>query len=423
MVLMVFLRAYRYRFYPTPAQAEQLARTFGCARVVYNWGLEERTRAFYARQERLYYNDLAKALTHLKQTPERAWLAEVSNVVLQQALRHLDKAFANFFARRAKYPTFKSRRDTQSASYMSNGFTFKNGQLKLAKQDEPLDIRWSRPLPEGAVPSSVTVTRTAADKFYVSFLVEETFERLPETTRHIGLDMNTGAVVDSAGRVHRVPGRLKEMEARKRRYQRATRRKVEAAKRRMGLDPKAPMPKGVRLDISSNLRKANRKVGRKQEQIAAIRRDWQHKLTTSIVRENQVIAIEDLNVRGMTASSRGTADAPGRRVRQKAGLNAAVLNVGFGELRRQLEYKAQWTGREVVVVDRFYPSSKRCSACGHILPRLSLGTRAWVCHACGAQHDRDINAAKNILAAGLGVRANAHALRVHDKSESRDSGG
>jgi putative transposase len=414
-------RAYRYRFYPTPEQAEQLARTFGCVRAVYNWGLEQRMKAFYERQQRLYYKDLALALTALKKTPERAWLSEVSNVALQQALRHLDRAFSNFFAKRAAFPRFKSKRDpVQSASYMRNGFTLRNGRLTLAKQDAPLDVRWSRPLPEGAQPSSVTVTRTAAGRFYVSLLVEEDVAPLPQVETRIGLDLNAGAVVDSQGRTHRLPKRLQDLAARQRRYQRAQRRKIAAAKVRMGLSPNAPLPKGTRLVASNNLKKASRKVGRVQEHIARIRRDWQHKLTTSIVRENQVIAIEDLNVRGLTASARGTKEQPGARVRQKAGLNRAVLNVGFAELRRQLEYKAQWAGRDLIVIDRWYPSSKRCSACGHVLPRLALSTRRWTCPACGQAHDRDVNAAKNILAAALAVKAGAAALRI---DEPRDSGG
>lgn len=414
-------RAYRYRFDPTPEQEQQLARTFGCVRAIYNWGLEQRTRAFYDRQQRLYYKDLALALTALKQTPEYVWLQDVSNVTLQQALRHLDRAFAGFFSRRSAYPAFKSRRDSmQAASYMRNGFVWRGGQLTLAKQDVPLHIRWSRPLPEGAEPSSVTVTRTSAGRYHVSFLVEEDIAPLPETDQRIGLDVNTGAVVDSRGRHDRLPSSLAALEIRKRRYQRAQRRKIAAAKKRMGLASNAPLPKGRRLDVSNNLKKASRRVARVQARIADIRRDWQHQLTTRIVRENQVIAIEDLNVRGMTASARGAAEQPGRRVRQKAGLNRAVLNAGFAELRRQIEYKAAWYGREVVAIDRWYPSSKRCSSCGHVLPRLPLSTRRWTCPDCGANHDRDVNAARNILAAALAQRAGAAALRI---DEPRDAGG
>ncbi|OIQ77621.1 putative transposase [mine drainage metagenome] len=410
-------RAYRYRFDPTPAQAENLARTFGCVRVVYNWGLEERLRAWKERRQTLRYEDLAAALTRLKQAPERLWLQEVSNVPLQQSLRHLNRAYTNFFARRTQFPTFKSRRDTQSASYMRNGFVWRDGHLTLAKHDAPLGIRWSRPLPEGAEPSSVTVTRTAAGRHYVSILVEEDVAPLPPSSRSIGLDFNTGAVVDSTGRVHGVPQRLKDIEARKRRYQRAQRRRIAAAKVRMGLAPNAPLPKGSRLLVSNNIKKAGRRVARVQERIAAIRRDWQHKLTTRIVRENQAIAIEDLAVRGMTASARGTAEQPGRRVAQKAGLNRSVLNAGFAELRRQLEYKTAWYGREILVIDRWEPSSKRCSACGNVLPKLALSIRRWTCPSCGAEHDRDVNAAKNILAAASAVNAGAAVLKQHQPGD------
>jgi putative transposase len=167
-------RAYRYRFYPTPEQAEQLARTFGCVRHVYNWGLELRSTAWDATKERVNYHETARRLTLLKQQADHVWLNEVSNVALQQALRHLDRAFANFFAGRTKYPRFKSKRDpVQSASYVANGFTFRNGELTLAKQREPLDIRWSRALPQDAKISSVTVTRDAAGRYHVSILVDE----------------------------------------------------------------------------------------------------------------------------------------------------------------------------------------------------------------------------------------------------------
>ncbi|MER6923949.1 transposase, partial [Streptomyces spiralis] len=168
-------RAFKYRFYPTDEQAAELSRTFGCVRLVYNKALQERTRAWYGEQRRLSYVESSAALTQWKKTEELAFLAEVSSVPLQQALRHLQTAFANFFARRAKYPRFKSRkRSRASAEYTRSAFKWCDGQLTLAKMAEPLDIRWSRPLPEGAEPSTVTVSRDAAGRWFVSLLCEDT---------------------------------------------------------------------------------------------------------------------------------------------------------------------------------------------------------------------------------------------------------
>ncbi|WP_242467676.1 RNA-guided endonuclease InsQ/TnpB family protein [Thiocapsa imhoffii] len=338
---MNFKRAYRYRFYPTEAQAEQLARSFSCARWIYNWGLKTRTDAFYNEGRRVYYKDLAASIKDLKKAPETQWLTEVSNVVLQQSLRHLDNAFTRFFRKESAYPTFKRRRDNQSCSYMRNGFSWRNGALTLAKQDAPLAIRWSRPLPANAVPSSVTVTRTTGGQYYVALLVEEDIPALAPVASATGIDLNVQEMVLSTGKRYRTPAKLQTLDARKRRDQRACTRKVAAAKRAMGLDPQASLPRGTRLPISNNLRKAHRKVGRVAERIANVRRDWQHQTTTAIVRENQVIAMEDLYVAGMTASAKGLVEQPGKQVKQKAGLNRAILDVGFGEIRRQIQYKAQ----------------------------------------------------------------------------------
>src|SRR5215471_19284607 len=166
-------RAYRYRCYPTPSQRQMLARTFGCARFVYNWGLTLRTDAYRKLGEHVFYRDTSAALTQLKQDPAYSWLQEVSCVPTQQALRHLDKAFRNFFDGRAKYPTFKKKRGRQSAEYTTSAFTWDGKQVTLARMTEPLPIRWSRPLPQGAHPTTITLSRDPAGRYFVSFLVEE----------------------------------------------------------------------------------------------------------------------------------------------------------------------------------------------------------------------------------------------------------
>src|SRR2546422_5582891 len=182
-------KAYKYRIYPTDEQVHLLARTFGCCRYIYNWGLRQRTDAFFKRGERLYYNRLAIMLTELKQQEETALLNEVSSVPLQQALRHLDSAFRNFFEGRAGHPTFKKKHGPQSASYASNAFTWDGANLTLAKMETPLDIHLSRPLPEGCKPTSVSVTKDCANRYFVSFLVEEEIKQLPAVTKQVGLDL------------------------------------------------------------------------------------------------------------------------------------------------------------------------------------------------------------------------------------------
>ncbi|MCG5536560.1 RNA-guided endonuclease InsQ/TnpB family protein [Ectothiorhodospira mobilis] len=416
---MNFQRAYRYRFYPTEVQAQQLARTLGCARYVYNWGLEEQIKNRRDQGRMLPYKELAAQLKILKRQPETVWLCEVSSVVLQQSLRHLDSAYKRYFQNLSEKPTFKSRKGDQSCSYMANAFVYRDGQITLAKHREPLDIRWSRPLPDKAVPSSVTITRTASGKHYISILVEESIEPLPTSQHQVGIDLNAKALVLSNGKSYQTPKNLQRLEIRRRRYQRACRRKIAAAKKSLGLSPRAPLPKGTRLPVSNNLRKAWRKVGRVAERQANVRRDWAHKITTAIVRENQVVAMENLNVRGMTASARGTQEKPGKRVRQKAGLNRAVLNVGFGELRRQIEYKALWYGRQAVVIDRWYPSSQLCGACGFKHEKLTLNDRHWTCPNCQQRHDRDLNAARNILVAGQSMLQQEQSLYRGTSRESK----
>ena len=380
-------RAYRYRFYPTDAQAQQLARTFGCVRHVYNWALELRSTAWSASKERVNYHETARRLALLKTDADKAWLNEVSSVALQQSLRHLDKAFTNFFAGRAKYPRFKSKRDNvQAASYMSNGFTLRDGRLTLAKHDAPLDVRWSRPLPEGAKVSSVTVTKDAADRYHVSFLVDEDVRPLPPVDKAVGLDMGlTHLAITSDGQMIDNPRLLAKKQARMARWQRKLSRKIEAAKAAMGLAGKK-IPKGTRIPRSNNAQRVAQRIARMHAAVRDARRDHLHKVSTTIIRENQAVCVEDLAVSNMVKNRH---------------LASAIQDAAWRELRSMLEYKAALYGRQFAVVNRWLPSSKRCSDCGYTLESLPLSARQWTCPRCGTDHDRDINAARNILAAGL----------------------
>jgi len=370
-------RAYRYRFYPSPEQADLLNRTFGCVRYVYNRALAERSRAWTQEQERVTFAGTCRMLTAWKAEPETAWLHEVSNVALQQGLQHLQQAFVSFWAKRGKYPQFKAKHKSRaSATFTTSGFSYRDGRVKLAKMTEPLDIRWSRPLPEGAEPSTVTVSRDAAGRWHISILVETTVKTLPPLDSAVGIDAGiTSLLTLSTGEKITNP-----------RHERRDRVRLAKAQRNLARKVKG----------SANREKARRKVARVHARIADRRTDFLHKVTTRLVRENQALAIEDLSVRNMVKNH---------------SLARAISDASWSELRRQLEYKAGWYGRTVIAVDRFYPSSKTCSACGVIAAKMPLNVREWQCARCGASHDRDVNAAKVIRAEGLSVLACGDGIR------------
>ncbi|MEU4378987.1 RNA-guided endonuclease InsQ/TnpB family protein [Micromonospora echinofusca] len=369
-------RAFRFRFYPSSEQACELARTFGCVRLVYNMGLQARTEAWTLRQERVNYNATSSMLTAWKKTDDLAFLNEVSAVPLQQALRHLQFAFTNFFAKRARYPSFKSKKKSRrSAEYTTSGFRYRDGRLTLAKMAEPLNIVWSRPLPEGAKPSTVTVSQDAAGRWFVSLLCDDRIEQAPAPSPAVGVDAGLDSLLTlSTGE--------KVVNPKHERRDRAALAKAQRnlAKKETG---------------SANRAKARLKVARVHARITDRRRDHLHKLTTRLVRENQTIVVEDLTVRNMVTNH---------------SLARAISDAAWRQFRTLLEYKADWHGRNLVVVDRWFPSSKLCSACGALAERMPLNMRSWTCR-CGTVHDRDVNAARNILAEGLSVIACGGGIR------------
>jgi putative transposase len=373
----VVKRAYKYRFYPSLEQAALLNRTFGCVRYAYNRALAERSRAWTQEQKRVTFAETCRMLTAWKSEPETAWLYEVSNVALQQGLQHLQQAFVNFWGKRSRYPQFKSKRKSRaSATFTTSGFRYRDGRVTLAKMTEPLDIRWSRPLPEGSKPSTVTVSRDAAGRWHISILVECPVETLPPSDSAVGIDAGiTSLVTLSTGEKVTNP-----------RHERRDRVSLAKAQRNLARKQKG----------SANRDKARVKVARVHARITDRRRDHLHKLSTRIIRENQAVIIEDLSVRNMVKNHT---------------LARAISDASWSELRRQLEYKADWYGRTVIAVDRWYPSSKTCSACGAIAAKLPLSVRKWECAACGTVHDRDVNAAKVIRAEGLSVLACGDGVR------------
>lgn len=360
-------RAFKYRFYPTPEQAAELSRTFGCIRLVWNKALNERQRRYSDEQQSTNYAQASASLTAWKRTPELAFLNDVSAVPLQQTLRHQQKAFSNFFAKRAGFPKFKSRKKSRaSAEYTRSSFRWRDGQLTLAKMSEPLDIRWSRTLP--GEPTTVTISRDPAGRWFVSILTVDTVTALPQVDAAVGVDVGLTTIAAlSTGEKIVNP-----------RHERADRRKLAKTHRALSRKQKG----------SNNQDKARLKLARIHGRIADRRADHLHKLSTRLIRENQAIAIEDLAVRTMVKNRR---------------LARAISDAGWRQLRTMLEYKARWYGRDLMVVDRWYPSTRACSDCGAVGDRLPLDVRVWTCQ-CGSFHDRDVNAARNLLAAGLAER-------------------
>jgi putative transposase len=363
--------AYRCRAYPDEAQQAVLSRTFGCVRVVWNRTLAARHSRWHLEGKGTSYAESDRALTAMKKDPDLAFLSEVSCVPLQQALRHQHQAFTAFFARRARYPRFKSRRSRQSAHYTRSAFTMRSGELRLAKMAAPVRFVWSWPDVDVTTldPAMVIVSREPDGRWYVTFTIDtDAPEPLQKTGRVVGVDLGvTNFAVTSAGDRIANPRHLERKASRLARYQR------RLARCRQG---------------SANWKKAKLKVARAHRKVRNARRDFLHQTSTRLVHKADLIVIEDLAVQNMVRNRH---------------LARAISDCSWAEFRRQLEYKCDRHGRRLVVIDRWYPSSKACSACGYRLTELSLSARHWRCPSCGTRHDRDINAAKNVLAAGLAV--------------------
>ena len=369
---------YNYRLYPTPGQRAALAKAFGCARFVFNDALRARQEAHAAGLPYLTDAELSARLTATKATPQRAWLSEVSSVVLQQALADLNTASRNFFASikgtrmgpKIGPPRFRSRKDGRQAVRFTANARFQvtlGGKLRLPKIGE-VPVRWSRALP--SAPSSVTVIKDSAGRYFASFVVESEPVTLPETQPVIGLDLGLSHfAVLSDGRKIASPQFLRRAEKKLRRTQRSLSRKQ---------------------DGSQNRDKARLRVARVHAQVADARREFHHQLSTALIRENQAVAVEDLVVRGLARTR----------------LAKAVHDAGWSAFLLMLEYKARRYGREFRRIGRFEPTSQVCSACGVKDGPKPLHVRAWQCRECGAWLDRDVNAAVNVArAAGLAVSA------------------
>ncbi|MEU1262662.1 RNA-guided endonuclease TnpB family protein [Streptomyces cellulosae] len=369
---------YSFRLYPSAGQRMALARAFGCARVVYNDALRVREEA---RSEGLPFprtGDLSKRLiTEAKNTPERAWLGEVSAVILQQSLRDLDTAYKNFFdglkgkRPRMGAPRFKSCKDPRQAVRFTANARWSitpGGKLRLPKIGD-LKVTWSRPLP--STPSTVTVVKDSAGRYFASFVVETGPEEiLPRTTPGVGIDLGLGhfAVLSDGTKVDSP------------RFLRRAERHLKKAQRNLSRKEKG----------SKNRDKARIRVARAHARVADARREFHHQLSTRLIRENQAVAVEDLAVKGLARTR----------------LAKSVHDAGWSAFVSMLEYKAARYGRTLIRIGRFEPTSQVCSVCGVQDGPKPLHVRVWTCGAWGAVLDRDTNAAVNVAkAAGLAVTA------------------
>ncbi|HEU5026563.1 MAG TPA: transposase [Spirillospora sp.] len=371
------LLRYKYRLYPTPGQCISLAKAFGCARVVFNDGLRVRQAAREAGLAYIKDADLQQqVITAAKKTPERAWLAEVSSVVLVQALADLHMAYRNFFASITGHrsgpklapPRFRSRKDhRQTIRLTRNGFRLRpNGRLYVAKLGE-IPVRWSRPLP--AEPSSVTIVQDAAGRYFASFVVDAEDDALPANGRRIGIDLGLAhfAVLSDGTKIAN-PRWLRSRERKLKRVQQALSRTRKGSKNRM---------------------KARCRLARQYARVVDARRDFHHQLSTWIIRDNQAVYVETLNVKGLARTRQGK----------------SVHDAGWSAFLALLEAKAARYGRTFARIDRAFPSSQLCSACGRRDGPKPLHVRQWACSGCDARHDRDHNAALNILHEGQRIVA------------------
>lgn len=355
-------RAFKYRFYPNEQQTELLAKSFGCSRFVWNNSLKYRTDAYYERGESIAHSVLEKRLVPLK--AEFEWLKEVSSVIFQQALRDQQEAFKNFWEKRAMYPRFKSKHDKQSIRLTKAAFQYRDGQLFIAKSKEPLGIRWSRELP--SEPSSITISKDKAGRYFVSMLCEFESKPMPVTAKTVGIDLglNNLFITDNGEKVDN-PRHTKRYENKLAYLQR------KLAKKKKG---------------SKNRDKVRQKVARLHAKIADSRLDNLHKLSRKLINENQVVCVESLAVKNMIKNPK---------------LSKSIADASWGEFVRQLKYKAEGAGRTVAEIGRFFPSSKRCSCCGFVHESMPMNIRDWTCPECNTHLDRDINAAINIKTVGL----------------------
>lgn len=360
---MKVIKAFKYRIYPTKEQEVLLAKHFGTKRFVWNYFLNQRKEAYLTNKKTLTYNANAVELTKLKKQEGFAWLKEVNSQTAQAALMDLDVAYHRFFNKIAEFPQFKSKQDRQSFRVPQYTY-YADEKLDIPKFKQPIKVREDRPL-TGEILFS-TVSKSTTGKYYVSITCETEHTPHKEATKQVGIDLGIKELAICSNGTHYPNAKTTKKYAKKLTYeQRQLSRKEKGSK---------------------NRNRQRHKVAMVHEKIANVRQNHIHKITTQLVRENQTICVEDLAVANMAKNHK---------------LSKSIFDCAWGEFLRQLDYKSNWNNRNLVQIDRFFPSSKTCNKCKYIKHDLSLEDREWICQNCGAELDRDINAAENILEQGL----------------------
>ena len=418
--------AHRIQLQPNNTQSEYFRRACGVKRFAWNWALHAWDRQFRERSPAII-DDFGSIVGYEKRTvvdgfgntiqkcnaqslkkefsalidTQWPWMRITTSYAYQRVFPELEQAYQRFFKGLAEKPRSKAKGKSRDSFYLANTCISVDGRhVKIQKLGT---VRMRQPLRFHGKIMSARVSRDA-DRWMISIAVEipDVQATHKQPTVAVGVDMGIKVMAAlSTGEVRENPRAARAADQRMKRLQRRLSRQMEAAKVRAGVPADKPMPRGVRLETSGRMKRVKTMIARLHRRISGLRSNAQHQLSAELTKRFGVIAIEDLNVKGMTASAKGDAEKPGKRVAQKAGLNRSILDVGFGELRRQLDYKSKRCGSTLVAIDRFFPSSKTCSSCGIVQESMPLSVREWTCPECNTTHDRDINAAKNIKAAGL----------------------
>lgn len=381
---MTLLKGFTYRIYPTAKQEHLLKETFGCKRYVYNYLLKAKMDAYESGRTNLGRKELSKLLTGLKHDGEHLWLKNPDKFALQNAIADLLDSFARFYVKQNKFPKFKSKRSRQSyrTSYTNGNIAIlpygkNSGYIKLPKLGK-VKYRDSRPVPQGKI-INATVSREPSGIYMVSILMDvKRLPQAPKTNLSTGIDLGLEhfAILSDGTKISN-PRALKKMQTTLAREQQKLSRRALLAKQA-----------SRKLDECKNYQRQKLKVARLHKKIANQRRDFLHKLTTKLITQYDNLVIEDLNIKGMMKNHK---------------LAKSIADVSWFEFVRQLDYKAKWYGRTIIKIDRWYSSSQICSNCGAKTGKKDLSIRAWDCQECGSHHDRDVNAAINILNKGLGL--------------------
>ena len=360
---MIINKTYKFRIYPTAKQEILLAKHFGCTRWVYNYFLNERKEQYQKSKKSSNYYAQAKTLTEIKKNEENQWLKEVNSQTLQFALRSLDTAFLNFFRGNTQFPKFKSKKHKNTFTIPQFG-TIEEGRINIPKFKDGIKVKLHREV-RGKI-GKMTITKTPTGKYYVSIFTEQVIEELPKSNKQVGIDLGLkDFAITSDGKKFK-----------NNRYTKKYANKLKKAQQHLSRKQKG----------SNGFEKQKLKVAKIHEKIANCRLNTLHKVSKKLVSEYDVIVCEDLNVKGMVKNHR---------------LSKHIADASWGNFITLLQYKCNWYGKELIKVNRFYPSSKVCGECGWINQNLKLSDREWTCSSCGIVHDRDVNASKNILNEGL----------------------